>query len=148
MGYTMDPDPEITAKALGKELQISPKESVEICDMLRSKDVDTAIDILEDVIDGDRAVPYKKHNKKKAHQKGSGPGGYPKKAAKKIRDLLEEAKHNAESKGLDSESMDIIGLAAHQGEVMEGRRSRAFGRSSPFDTKTTNVEVILKEKEE
>lgn len=146
MGYTMDPDPETTAKAYGKNLQISPKTSVEICRFVRGKDADKAIEILEEVIEGKRAVPYRKHNKQISHQKGSGPGGYPKKAATKIRDMIEEAKSNAESKGLESESMDIMAISAHEGEVIEGYQPRAFGRTSPSDKKTTNLEVILKER--
>jgi len=147
MGYTMDPDPETTAKAYGKNLQISPKTSVEVCRFVRGKDVDVAIEMLEDVIEKRRAVPYRRHNKQIAHQKGSGPGGYPKKVAGKIRDLLEEARSNAESKGLDSDEMEILSISAHQGEVIPGFQPRAFGRTSPSDRKTTNVEVILKEKE-
>lgn len=146
MGYTMDPDPETTAKAYGKNLQISPKKSVEVCRFVRGKDVDVAIDMLEEVIEGKRAVPYRKHKKQIAHQKGVGPGGYPKKVATKIRDLLEEAKSNAESKGLDADDMEILTISAHQGEVIKGYRPRAFGRSSPSDRKTSNIEVILKEK--
>lgn len=146
MGYTMDPDPETTAKAYGRNLQISPKKSVEVCRFVRGKDVDVAIDMLEEVIEGKRAVPYRKHKKQIAHQKGVGPGGYPKKVATKIRDLLEEAKSNAESKGLDADDMEILTISAHQGEVIKGYRPRAFGRSSPSDRKTSNIEVILKEK--
>ncbi len=148
MGYTMDPDPETTAKAYGKNLQISPKTSVEVCRFVRGKDVDVAIDMLDDVVEGKRAVPYRKHKKQIAHQKGVGPGGYPKKVATQIRDLLEEAKSNAESKGLDSDDMEILSISAHQGEVIQGYQPRAFGRTTPSDRKTTNVEIILKERGE
>ncbi len=147
MGYTMDPDPEKTAKAYGSELQISPKKSVEVCEMLRGKDVDEALEILESVIAGDRAVPYKKHKKRVAHQKGVGPGGYPKKVCEKMKEKIEECRSNAEDKGLDSENLKIKVLAAHKGSPIEGRRPRAMGRSTPHDTKTTNLEIILEEKE-
>lgn len=148
MGYTMDPDPETTAKAYGKELQISPKASVEICNMLRGKETEKAIEMLEEVIEGKRAVPYRKHNKRVAHNKGVGPGRYPEKAAQKIKDTIVEAQHNAESKGLDSENMDILSLVAHKGAKQEGYQPRAYGRSTPSNQKNTNIEVILKEKEE
>ncbi len=148
MGYSMDPDPEVTAKAYGSEFQISPKKSVEVCNMLRGKDVNKAINILDEVIQGDRAVPYKKHNKKIAHQKGIGSGGYPEKVCEKIRSLIEECKANAESKGLDSEAMKIKHLSAYKASPIEGFQSRAFGRSSPKNTQRTNIEIILEEKEE
>ncbi len=148
MGYTMDPDPETTAKAFGKELQMSPKKSVEICNLLRGKDTETAKNILTEVIEGKRAVPYRKHNKGVSHNKGVGSGGYPKKAAEKIRSLIEECQANAESKGLESDEMKIIAISASEGSPIEGFRPRAYGRSSPFDRKTTNIEIILKEMEE
>ena len=147
MGYTNNPDPETTAKAYGKELQISPKKSVEICNAIRNKDVDQAIEYLEDVIEGRQAVPYRKHKKQIAHNKGTGPGGYPKKAAEHIKNLLEECKANAENKGLDSDSMKIITIAAHEGSPIKGFQPRAFGRSSPHNKTTTNLEIILQEKE-
>ncbi len=148
MGYTMDPDPENTAKAYGKEIQISPKKSYEVCNLIRGKDVDEAIDILDDVIEKKRAVPYRRYNKRVAHNKGVGPGGYPVKAASKIKEFIEQAKSNAEEKGLDSENMKIIGLAAHRASPVKGNRPRAQGRSTPFDRKRTNLEIILQEKEE
>ncbi len=147
MGYTMDPDPENTAKAYGKELQISPKKSYEICKMLRGRDVEKALNILDDVIDKKRAVPYRRYNKRVAHNKGVGPGGYPVKAATKIKEYIEQAQSNAEEKGLDSENMKIISLAAHRASSVKGHRPRAYGRSTPFDRKRTNLEVILQEKE-
>jgi len=148
MGYSMDPDPETTAKAYGSELQISPKESVEVCDMVKGKEVERALEILEQVLDGDRPVPYKKHNKKVAHQKGIGSGGYPEKVCEQIHSLIEECRANAEDKGLDTENLVIKVIAAHKGSPIEGFRPRAFGRTSPSETKTTNIEVILEEKED
>ncbi len=148
MGYTMQTDPETTAKALGKEMHISPKKSVEVCNMLRGKDVEAALNILEDVIEKKRAVPYRRHKKQVAHNKGVGPGGYPVKVAKKIKHIIEEAQSNAEDKGLDGDEMRILSISAHRGQVIKGYRSRAFGRSSPFNRNTTNVEVILEKKED
>lgn len=148
MGYTMNVDPEISAKALGRDLPISPKKSVEVCNMIRGMDVDAAINVLEEVIEEKRAVPYRRHNKQVAHQKGVGPGGYPKKVARYIKDLLEEAKNNAENKALDADNMRIVCIAAHKGEEIQRQRPRAFGRSTPFNRKTSNIEVILQEKEE
>ncbi len=148
MGYTMDPDPKTTAKAYGKELRVSPKKSYEVCNMIRGKDVDTALSILEDIIEKKRAVPYRRHNKLTAHNKGVGSGGYPVKAAMVIKETIEEAQSNAEDKGLDTERMKILSIAAHRGRPTKGNRPRAHGRSTPFHRKTTNLEVILQETEE
>ncbi|MFO8110378.1 MAG: 50S ribosomal protein L22 [Thermoplasmata archaeon] len=148
MGYTMETDPEVTSKAYGKEIHISPKKSVEVCNFLRGKDVDAALNILDEVIEKKRAVPYRRHNKQVSHNKGVGSGGYPVNVAKKIKYLIEEAQSNAEDKGLDAEDMCILSLCAHRGRVVKGYRSRAFGRSSPFNRSTTNIEVILEKKED
>ncbi len=148
MGYTMETDPETTSKAYGRDMHISPKKSVELCNMLRGKNVGAALNMLDEVIEKKRAVPYKRHKKSASHHKGAGPSGYPVKAAKKIKYLIEEAQSNAEDKGLDADEMHILSLCAHQGQVIKGYRSRAFGRSSPFNRKTTNIEIILEKKED
>ncbi len=70
MGYTMETDPETTSKAYGKEMHISPKMSVEVCNLLRGKDVGAALNILGEIIAKERAVPYRRHNKKISHNKG------------------------------------------------------------------------------
>lgn len=148
MGYTMEPDPKTTAKAYGKELRVSPKKSYEVCNMIRGKDVDTALNILDDIIDMKKAVPYRRYNKQVAHNKGVGPGGFPVKAAKLIKQTIEEAQNNAEDKGLDSDRMRILSIAAHRGRPSKSNRPRAHGRSTPFNRTTTNLEVILQEREE
>jgi large subunit ribosomal protein L22 len=56
-GYTQQTDPDTTARAIGKELPISPKFSREICRMLRGKNVAVAITMLEEVEALKRPVP-------------------------------------------------------------------------------------------
>ena len=43
-GYTAQCDPDVTSKAIGKEMPISPKHSKEICSMLRGMDVNDALE--------------------------------------------------------------------------------------------------------
>ena len=47
-GYTATANPDTSAKALGKELPISPKLAREVCGMVRGMKVDKAIKALED----------------------------------------------------------------------------------------------------
>ncbi|OKY78891.1 MAG: Ribosomal protein L22 [Candidatus Methanohalarchaeum thermophilum] len=149
LGYSIDPDPKKTSKAMGRELHISPKDSVEICDKIRGKDLDRAKNILEDVINGEKPIPFKKHNKKKGHRSNLenwDSGGYPKKAASEILKTIENAENNAEYKGLDTEKLKIKHIAAHRGQEIEGMTPRAFGRATPSNTSTTHIEVVLEEK--
>ncbi len=146
-GYTVECDPDITSKAIGKELPISPKHSREICTMLRGMDANRALELLNDVIDLKRAVPMKRFNKRVSHKPGVGPGRYPKKAAGAIKKVIESAMGNAEYKGLDPENMRIMAISASLGRVSRGYMARAHGRSTSWDQQTVNIELILEEVE-
>ena len=63
-GYTADSNPENSAKALGKEMPISPKLSREVCGMIRGMKVDRAVAVLEGIIAIETPVPLKRYNKR------------------------------------------------------------------------------------
>ena len=148
--YSAKRDPENTAKAIGRERDISPKASVEVCREIRNMMVEDAIALLEQVKDLKTPVRYKRYNKQVGHRKGKkfGAGRYPKKTAGVILDVLRQAQHNAEYKGLDSENMRIVHISSNRGMTREGFRPRAHGSSSPFNHETVNIEVILEVVEE
>ena len=137
-----------SAKAVGNSLQISPKHAVELCRELRGKKLDVAKSYLENVINMDQPVPFKRHNKQVGHRKGLKgwpTGRYPVKAATQILKVLENAEANAEYKGLDTENLKIQHISSHRGRIRRGFRPRAFGRASPFNTPTTHVQIVLGE---
>ncbi|NLT37532.1 MAG: 50S ribosomal protein L22 [Methanomassiliicoccus sp.] len=144
-GYTQYTDPDKTAKAIGKEKPVSPKDSREICRMVRGKSVTVAIRMLEEVIDLKRPVPFGRYNTGVAHKIGVGPGRFPKKSAEAILEVIQSAKHNAEYKGLDSENMKVKVITANLGRTIPGHMPRAYGRSTPWNQQTVNIEVILEE---
>ena len=150
IGYTSSIDPEKSAKAIGRELPISSKASVEVCRSVRGKMVEDAVKFLEDVIALKRPVSYHKHRGEVGHRKGKkfGPGRYPKKTAQAILDVIRHAQHNAEYKGLDSENMRIVHVSSSKGMKTEGFMPRAHGSSSPFNHETANIEVVLEVVEE
>jgi large subunit ribosomal protein L22 len=150
VGYSTKVDPENTAKAIGKELRISPKHSVEICSTLRGMLLEDAKKYLEDVIAKKKAIPFKRYKKYVGHRRGSkfGPGRFPEHAAKEILHLLEHVEHNAEYGGLDTENIRIKHITAYRGRVYEGRKPRAHGRASAWNTETVNIEIIVEEIEE
>ncbi|MDI6856015.1 MAG: 50S ribosomal protein L22 [Candidatus Thermoplasmatota archaeon] len=150
LNYSLKVEPEGSAKALGRELKISPKKSMELCCAIKGKKLADAKKYLEDVIALKRAVPFHRFKRDVPHRKGKGimAGRYPVNAAKGILETLQHAEHNAEYKGLDPDNMYIYHIAVHRGRVIKGRMPRAFGRATPWDTHTSNIEVILKEFEE
>lgn len=145
--YSVEVDETVSAKALGKELRISPKDSVEICEKIKGMRLAEAQEYLEAVTKKESAVPYSRHDKKRAHRKGAGhdSGGYPVKAAGEILDVLENVEANAEYKGLAYENLRIVHASANKGIEFPGFQPRAFGRASPSDTPTTNVEIVVRE---
>ena len=149
-GYSTDLDPDTTARARGKDLRISYKNSIEVCNALRGMLLENAKKFLENVAAKKEPVAYKIHKRHISHKRGAGfgPGKYPINVAKAILDLINDVENNAEYKGLDPENMYIAHISAYKGRVFEGWRARARGRSTPWNTITTNIELIIQEQKE
>lgn len=128
------------AKALGRGLGISTKKSVEVCNWIKGKKVSRAKKMLEEVIDLKTAVPYKRFNQELAHQKATGPGGYPVSVCKEILALVKSAEANASSKGLNTTELFIVHACAHLAS-----RPFRFGRQRRIKAKRSHVEIIVKE---
>ncbi|MBO5669506.1 MAG: 50S ribosomal protein L22, partial [Candidatus Methanomethylophilaceae archaeon] len=135
-GYTATADPDTTAKALGKELTISPKLSREVAGMVRGMKVDKAIQALEDVVALKRPVPLKRYNKRVSHKQGVGPGRYPEKVAKAFLTVIQSAVANAEYKGLDVDSMVLRTITVSRGRTLPGHMPRAHGRATQWNQET------------
>jgi large subunit ribosomal protein L22 len=146
-GYSAELDPESTARARGKDLRVSYKNSIAVCDAIRGMQIENAKDYLDQVMKKETPVPYRKHHRHLNHRKGTGfgPGKYPVNAAKAVLDLINVAENNAEYKGLDPENMFIAHISAYRGRIFQGWRSRARGRTTPWNTVSTNIELIIQE---
>jgi large subunit ribosomal protein L22 len=145
-GYTQQTDPDTTARALLKDVDISPKHARELCRAIRRKGLDSAIQYLDDVIALKRPVPFSRYVKQVTHKHGIGPGRFPVKAAKALKKALEEARHNAEYKGLDTDNLKIHTIASHKGQPFNSMRPRAHGRSTQWKRERVHIEVIVEEK--
>ncbi len=142
----MELDPKSSSKSMGAELHISPKKSRELGRAIKGMRTATARKYLEGVVSMKQAVPFKRHCDGSGHRKGPmATGRYPVKVAEAFLKILENARSNAEYKGLDPEYMYISHVAAKRGRVIHGMRPRARGRGSPKNTDTVNVEIILNE---
>ena len=146
-GYTATADPDTSAKAIGKEMPISPKFTREICGLIRGMKVNKAISTLEGVIALETPVPLKRYNKRVSHKQGVGPGRYPKKAAAAVLGVIKSAVANAEYKGLNTDDMVIRTISASRGRVTPGHMARAHGRATEWNQDTVNLEVIIEEVE-
>lgn len=146
-GYTMESDPDISAKAVGRDIPVSPKFAREVVGMIRGMKVEEAAQMLEEVIEVKRAVPLKRYNKRVSHKAGIGPGRYPVKAAKAVLSVLESASSNAEYKGLDVANMSVTTISVSRGRTIPGHMPRAQGRATQWNQETVNIEVIIEEEE-
>ncbi len=151
ISYSVDADPEKTAKAMLRERPMSHKHSKEVAREVKGMSAGEAIEYLNQVIDEERSVPFKSHNSGVGHRNdidGWDAGRYPQKVSKAFLDLLENAIGNADHQGFDGEAMTISHVAAHKVGESPGRKPRAMGRASAWNTPQVDVELILDAPEE
>jgi len=146
MPYSMKVEGEKYAKAFGRDLPLSLKDSVNLCRALKGMRLDEAKEFLEDVIEKKRAVPYFRYLDSVSHRRGIGPGKYPVKEAKHILKVLENAEANAENNDLDTDNLYILHIAAHKGRGFKRYVPRAMGRSVEIRRDRVHIEVILEER--
>lgn len=145
--YTIEADPEKSAKAYGYELHCSPKDSMNLAYALKGMKTESAKKFLGEIIEMKRPLAATFHKGKRSHQKGMGAGSYPQKAARYMLKILENAENNAEYKGFDVENMRIFHISAYRGRIIRGIMPRARGRATDKNEITTNIEIILEEAE-
>ena len=133
-------DSENAAKAVGRSLSISTKQSIEICNFIRKKQVQKAKMMLNDVIEKKIAVPFKRFTAV-GHKPGKiASGRYPEKSAKEILKVLESAEKNAQFKGLNTSNLIISHTCAHKAS-----RPWHYGRQRRIKMKRTHIEIIVEE---
>ena len=134
-------DREHMARAAGMALPISLKYSVEICRFVKNKKVSLAKNMLQEVVDKKRAIPFRRYDFDLGHKKKIGPGRYPEKASKEFIKLIESAEANAQFKGINTSNLIITHISAHN-----AGKSWHYGRKSRRRMKRTNVEIFVEEK--
>ncbi len=136
-----DYNKELMARAAGRDLPISTKQSIEICNNIRHKQLKQVKRILEDAITERRAIRYTRFNKNIGHKPGMAAGRYPIKAATNILAVLKSAEANAQVKGLNTKNLCVVHVCAHK-----AARPLHYGRQRGTAMKRTHVEIILQEK--
>ncbi|PSP27415.1 50S ribosomal protein L22 [Halobacteriales archaeon QH_2_65_14] len=148
ISYSVDADPDTTAKAMLRERQISLKHSKAIAREIKGMPAGEAVEYLEGVVNEKQAVPFREHNAGVGHRNGIDgwdAGRYPEKAANAFLDLLGNAIGNADNQGFDGSSMEIMHVAPHKVGESRGRKPRAMGRASEWNATECDVELILTE---
>ncbi len=139
-----DYNEEHMARALGRALPISTKQSVEICNYIKHKSVQRAKVMLDEVISKKKAVPYRRYNRSMGHKPGHiSVGRYPMKASKEILALLESVEANAQVKGLNTSNLVIKHICAQK-----AGKQWHYGRQSRRLMKRTHIEIVVEERAE
>ena len=143
-----------TARAVIRDVPMSFKEAYEVCKVIRGMMLSEAKDLLKKVVELKEPIPYTRYKLSIAHKHGlakrwgkfkSPIGRYPVKVARNILKLLENVENNAVNKGLNSDKLKIIHIAAHKSYYLKKWMPRAFGRATPWFRTHTSVEVIVAE---
>lgn len=130
---------------------MSNKHSKEVARAIKGRTVEEAQEYLQSVIDEEQSVPFKSHNAGAGHRSdidGWDAGKYPEKVSGEFLDLLENVEANADHQGFDGASMEIVHVAAHKVGESVGRKPRAMGRASSWNTPEVDVEIVVEEVDE
>lgn len=128
------------AKVNARNLRISMKKSYEICNLIRNKSTEKAKQILMQVINMKRAVPYKKFLRDTPHRAGKmAAGRYPIKTCKEILKIIEGAEKNAQNKGINGKLI-ISHLSVHKGP-----KQMHYGSKRRTEMKSTHINLVVKE---
>ncbi|MBN2250560.1 MAG: 50S ribosomal protein L22 [Candidatus Altiarchaeota archaeon] len=143
--YAFKPEQENkTAKAIGRDVNMSFKKAAMVCDSVRGMNVEKAVKLLERVAAIEEPVPFRKYQRGASHRAGKGVAKYPKKAALEILKVLKNLQANAEYKGLEAERLEIIGIQANMGPAR--RRRKPKGRWKSWETRYVTIQAIAREK--
>ena len=141
-------DPDKTAIATGRNLDISPKHAREVTLALKGMQLEAAVDYLDKVLKFERSIPFRRHNKKMSHRSdlvGWHSGRYPVKACKEIKKVLENLENNAIFKGLDTEKIKLVHIISQRARKVKGYMPRAQGSSSPKYNHLSHIEIVGEE---
>ena len=139
MHHTTTLDLNNCARASAQNLSISTKHCIEISRMLRYKTTDAGKKMLGEVVELQRAVPFRRFRRNVGHKAGMSSGRYPQKAARQFLKLLQAVESNAQVKGLDTHHLKIVRILSNRAAIPQtGGRQR-------YGTKRTHLEVMVQE---
>jgi large subunit ribosomal protein L22 len=138
--YSTETGKEATACAAGRDLSISTKFSVEICRLLRYRNLQKAKNLLVLALEKKRAIPFKRHICDLGHKPGMAAGRYPIKACEGIMEVLNSVEKNAVFKNMNPDNLKIIHICAQMAS-----RPRHPGRHGGRKSKRSHIEIVVAE---
>jgi large subunit ribosomal protein L22 len=116
MKYSYNLDRNEIVFASTSDLNASFKDLCAVCDAVRYRAVPTAMATLDNVINNNQPIEYRRHNKYMGsrHELGGKKGRYPMKCAAMVRKVLVNAAANARNKGEDPDSMYVVHACANK----------------------------------
>lgn len=139
-GYSFSELKENMAKASGRNLDISPKQSIEICNYLRGRSLKQAKSLLQESMDQKKAIPFTRFTNGLGHKPGIAAGRFAIKSCTSILKVIKSAEANAKNKGLNVSDLKVIHIAAQRGP-----KNWHYGRKKRSIMKNTHIEVVLEE---
>ena len=134
-------NPELMARAVARDIEVSPKQAIEICNFLRGRKLSSAKALIEKVIEVKLPVPFKRFTNGLGHRKGKmASGRYPVKASKVFLKLMSSVEANAQTKGLNTGELTIIHLCAHRAQT-----PKHYGRNPGRKFKRSHIEIAVQE---
>lgn len=134
------------ARAYGNEFRMSWKKAVEVGRFIKFMTLKQAEQWLEGTVELKKPIPIRRFTKKQAHHTAPWTGWpvakWPVKVAENYLKVLRNLENNARFKGLDVERVVIVHVASHKGLTIRNYMPRAFGRSTPWNEQTVNIEVV------
>ncbi|RLG19093.1 50S ribosomal protein L22, partial [Candidatus Micrarchaeota archaeon] len=137
---------EKVARAQAYDIDASYKDLCEVCTDVRGTLAEPALTRLDLIAKGQVAVRYhQRHGKRTGDRRelGGKKGRYPKKAARLVRKVLENALANATALGIQVPYIAHISANKHRTYP----RLAPKGRAMRHDYETARIEIILKESE-
>jgi len=139
--YSFKSQEENIAKVVGRDIGISHKTAIEICNQIRGKDLQKAKRLMSDVMIMKRAIEFKRFTNGPGHKRGMGSGRYPISACTEILKLLKSVEANAQFKGLNTGNLNIVHISAQKGSD-----AWHYGRLRRRKMKRVNLEIVVMEK--
>jgi len=141
--YSYEPKGKNFGRAYVQGVNASFKDLCAVCDSVRGRNAQSAIEFLAAAAKGEKAIAYRTHNAGMGHRAelGGRKGGYPKKAAGIILKLVESAYANASIKGFTN--LKVKHISANKQNCLP--RMSPKGKRMRMDYETANAQVVLEE---
>jgi large subunit ribosomal protein L17e len=151
--YSREPENSTkSCKASGSDLRVHFKNTCVTAAAIRKMTLKKAKKYLEDVVAHKQAIPFRFFNgcigrHAQAKMTGATQCRWPTKSCNFLLHLLKNAESNAEVKGLDVDNLEIFHIQVNRAQKQRRRTYRAHGRTNPYMSSPSHIELILSEKE-